>query len=418
MAEGCNRVLTSRLRGLHYGEPFGTCVGAAGGGELSQAIFDAVTALLPSISARSGEIERIRRLPDDLLSDLRATGVFGMPMPRAWGGPEVSLPDQLRIVELLSTADTAAGWCVMIGSDAGFYSAMLDDDAGRALWPELDMITAGWLVPAGRGVRVDGGYSVSGRWAFGSCCLHADVMAGGFLVFNRTGAMEMRDDGLPVARVGLAPASSWTILDTWYTTGLAGSGSNDYECTDLFIPESNTFSLGDHGKRPGPLYRMPGAFFANAHGVPLGLARRVLDEAREIIDKKVIFPQMLAMRDVSRVRDAVGEAEILFRSTRAYAYAALESVWASLQADQPLTQEQRADLTLSRVQCFRMAREVAQRMVCTVGTQAIYASSPLDRLLRDSVTMAQHVVGGSVIGEAAVGLLFGIEPPPGLGSLV
>ncbi len=385
---------------------------------MSQAIVDAVTALLPAISARSAEIERLRMLPEDLLSDLRATGVFGMPMPKSWGGPEVSLPDQLRIVELVSTADSAAGWCVMIGSDAGFYSAMLDDDAGRALWPELDMITAGWLVPAGRGVRVDGGFSVSGRWAFGSCCLHADVMAGGFLTFDATGAMETGHDGFPIGRVGLAPASSWTILDTWYTTGLAGSGSNDYECTDLFIPEAHAFSLGEPAKRSGPLYRMPGAFFANGHGVPLGLARRVLDEAREIIDGKVIFPQMVAMRDVSRVRDSVADAEILFRSARAYAYAAIESVWASLEADRPLTQEQRADLTLSRMQCFRMASDVARRMVSTIGTQAIYTSSPLDRLLRDSVTLAQHILGGPFIGEAAVGLLFGIEPAPGLGSLI
>jgi alkylation response protein AidB-like acyl-CoA dehydrogenase len=385
---------------------------------MTQAIIDAVTALLPSISERSAEIERLRRLPDDLVRDLRATGAFGMPMPKAWGGPEIALPDQLRIVELVSTADPAAGWCLMIGSDAGFYSAMLDDAAGRELWPELDMITAGWLMPAGRGVRVDGGFSVSGRWAFGSCCLHADVMVGGFLTFDASGAMETGDDGMPVARVGVAPASSWTILDTWYTTGLAGSGSNDYECTDLLIPESHTFSLGQPAKRSGPLYRMPGAFFANGHGVPLGLARRVLDEARAIIDAKVLFPQMVAMRDVPRVRDAVGDAEILYRSTRAYAYASIESVWAALEADRPLTQEQRADLTLSRMQCFRMAREVAQRMVSTVGTQAIYATSPLDRLLRDAITMAQHVIGGPVIGEAAVGLLFGIEPTSGLGALL
>ena len=385
---------------------------------MSQAIIDAVTALLPSIRERSAEIEQHRRLPEELVIGLRAAGVFGMPMPRAWGGPEVSLPDQLRIVELVWTADTATGWCVMIGSDAGFYSALLDEDAGRELWPDLEMITAGWLMPAGRGVRVDGGFAVSGRWAFGSCCLHADVMAGGFLTVDASGAMEVGDNGLPIARVGLAPASQWTILDTWYTTGLAGSGSNDYECADLFIPESHTFSLGRPSKRPGPLYRMPGAFFANGHGVPLGLARRVLDEARAIIDGKTLMPQFVRMRDVPRVRDAVGDAEILLRSTRAYAYEAIESVWASLEADQPLTQEQRADLTLSRMQCFRMAREVAQSMVVTVGTQAIYSTSPLDRLLRDAITMGQHVIGGPVVGEAAVGLLFGIEPGSGLGALL
>src|SRR4051794_28109739 len=92
-----------------------------------------VEALLPEIAARGDEIAAARRLPRDLVDALKATGVFRMSMPRRWGGPELPLPEQVRIVESLAHVDPSVGWCVMIGSDSGFYSAFLDDAAAREL---------------------------------------------------------------------------------------------------------------------------------------------------------------------------------------------------------------------------------------------------------------------------------------------
>lgn len=71
-------------------------------------------------------------------------------MPRSWRGPELGLLTQIDVVETLSRADASAGWCAMIGSDGGYYSGFLDDAVGRALYPDLDAVTAGWLVPGGR----------------------------------------------------------------------------------------------------------------------------------------------------------------------------------------------------------------------------------------------------------------------------
>jgi alkylation response protein AidB-like acyl-CoA dehydrogenase len=373
-------------------------------------IIAAVEALLPEIRNRADETAAARRLPDDLVAALRDAGAFRLPMPLTRGGPEMSLPDQLRVIEMIARADPATGWCVMIGSDAGFYSSFFDDQTALELWPDVDAITAGWLFPAGRATRVPGGYSVTGRWAFGSCCLHADVLVGGCLVVDGDGTPEMADDGLPVMRIAVAPATSFEILDTWYTTGLAGSGSNDYQCADLFVPEAHTFSLADQVRRPGPLYAMPGAFFANIHGVPLGLARRAIDEAIAVAETKLLMPQFVYMRDVPRVRDAIADAEMMLRSARAFAYSTLDAIWDELQAGRPVPTQLRADLTLSRVHSFRVARDVTMRMVQLVGTQAIYSTSVLDRLLRDAVTMGQHLVGGPVMAEAAGGLLLGVEP--------
>jgi alkylation response protein AidB-like acyl-CoA dehydrogenase len=366
--------------------------------------------LTGSIRAHADAIASARRLPDDLVQSLRASGVFRMPMPESWGGPEMTPRAQTEVVEILSAADPSVGWCVMIGSDAGYYSAFLDEEAGRELYAELDTITAGWLVPAGKAELVDGGYVVTGRWSFGSCSLHADVIVGGCLVFEG-GEMRTTAAGRPETRVVAAPASSWEILDTWYTTGLAGSGSNDYEASHLFVPVERTFSLYEPPARSRPLYAFPGMFFSNMHGVALGLARRAIDEVCTIAESKVLMPEMIAMRDAPRVRSAIARAEMLLGAARAYTYDTLDAVWAELSASGSLSERNRVALGLSRVNAFRTARDVAQLMLDTAGSQAIYATSPLDRLLRDAITVNQHIVAQERMLEILGGLELTSESP-------
>lgn len=376
----------------------------------TEQIVEAARKLAPEIETRAREIAALRRLPADLVEKLRAAGVFRMPMPRAWGGPEMSPRAQTEVVEILSQADPSVGWCAMIGSDSGFYAAFLDDAAARALYPSLDHVTAGLVQPAGRAERVPGGYRVSGRWSFGSGCTHADVLVGGCLV-TENGAPVLQPDGLPAWRIVMAPAASWTILDTWYTTGLAGSGSNDYTSEGLFVPEAHTFSLTEPARRSEPLYRFNGAFFANVNGVPLGLARRAIDTVLALAQHKIVLPELVLLKNLPRVRAALARAEMWLGAARAYTYETLDLAWQELNEAGELSPKTRLALALSRVHALRSARDIAQLMVDTAGTAAIYASSPLDGLLRDAITISQHVLGQERMLEMAGSLALG-EPPP------
>lgn len=362
--------------------------------------------LLPTIDARSDEIEAARRLPLDLVAALKRAGVFRMPMPRAWGGPEMTPRQQVDVIELLAAADPSVGWCVMIGCDPGYFTAFLDDAVGRALCPDLDAVSAGWASPAGRAVWDGATCVVDGRWSFASGCTHADLIVAGCVEYDGA-VMRHTPGGHPATRIVVAPANAWTIHDTWYTTGLAGSGSHEYSVNGLRVPVEHTFSLLDPPRRPGPLYAFPGMFFAIMSGVPLGLARRAIDVAQDVIGRKTLLPQRIPMRDSPGVRAAVGRAESAYGAARAYVYDVLDRLWAELEADGELRLRTRAELALSRARAFRMARDVAELMVDTVGTQAIHRSSPLDRLLRDAITMKQHVAAQDRMLEVAGGMLLG-----------
>ena len=153
-----------------------------------------LAALAPKLAERGDDIAAARRLPDDVVGALREAGAFRIAAPRALGGPELTPREQTEVVETLSMHEASVGWCTMIGSDAPYYGSFLAPEAAAELWPSIDVVTAGQIPPNGQARRVDDGYIINGRWAFGSGCTHADVIVG-------------------------------------------GSGSNDYMASDLFVPE-------------------------------------------------------------------------------------------------------------------------------------------------------------------------------------
>jgi hypothetical protein len=230
-------------------------------------IYANARALSGFLREKSDQIEEARTLPREVVARMRDAGVFRIAMPKIWGGPELSTIEISEVIEEVSQASASAGWCVMIGCDSGFMSAFLDDAVGRKLYPHLDMVTAGSITPS-RADRVEGGYRISGQWPFGSGINHADVVMAACVVYEN--GAPTTDGGAPVVRCMMAPASSFEVLDTWHTTGLRGTGSNDFRASDLFIPHEHSFSFTGPIKRDGTLYRHRLNFFTKIPGVPFG----------------------------------------------------------------------------------------------------------------------------------------------------
>lgn len=361
-------------------------------------------ALAPVLRERAEEIERARRLPSDVVESLRATGVFRMGFARDWGGPELSSIEQTEVIEALSYGDPAAGWCAMIGSDTGLYAAFLDRDVAERMFPSLDMVTAGLLFPSGRADIVSGGYRLTGRWQFGSGVTHADWVISGAVSY-RDGTLEPGPDGLPYrSTLLMVPRSDVEVLDTWHTTGLAGSGSCDYTITDVFVPGEHTFTFAD--VRGTGVLAHPEVHMRNMPGVALGAARAALDYAREAA--------VAAGRvDDYRTQITLADCEADFAATRHGVYGAMRRQHEVLAAGgtlDNLTPLERAALPLSRRHAFRTARSIVTRLYDLLQTSAIYRSSPLDRWLRDTTTMCQHIVAQDRILQTAGAHLLGDRP--------
>lgn len=364
----------------------------------------------PVLREEARESEQRRELTPRVVEALRSTGVFRMPMPRAWGGPEVDICTQVEILEELSAADGAAGWCAMVGSDAGFYTAAIDDAPARKLYPDLDGITAGWIVPAGKLYRVEGGYRLTGRWQFGSGCTHADVIIGGAVVYD-DGAPVITEEGRPEVRVAMLPADNFEILDTWHTTGLAGSGSHDYTTDGAFVLAEQTFRFRDlrDRRRAGVLYTWPGMFFANLPAVPLGIARAALEATDELLAKKMLIPEMRPAREDPRVRAGVAQAHAMVGAVRSYMFDVLGELWATLETGDEPSLRLRAALVGAYMHTIRTCRDAVTILADVVGSASIYRSCPIERYLRDLTTISQHLMGQPKIMEMGGAMWLGAE---------
>ncbi|MFE1442272.1 acyl-CoA dehydrogenase family protein [Streptomyces sp. NPDC058739] len=372
-------------------------------------ILAAAKALAPRLRERAAEIEQNRRLPSDVVELIRATGAFRMGFSRAWGGPELTSVEQTEVVEALAYGDASAGWAAMIGMDSGLYASFLDETVAKEMFPRLDMTTAGLLFPTGRAEKVEGGYRLTGRWQFGSGITHADWVISGAFIY---------EDGEPYLVDGshdsillMVPRADVEIIDTWNTTGLSGSGSCDYAIHEVFVPEGRTLTFGEVRNGEGPLAQ-PEVHMRNMPGVPLGVARAALDWVREQVLAKS-KPGGGGWNDNWRVQVTLAECEADFNATRSAVYGAMRRQWEVLEDGgtlDDLTADERAALSLSRLHAFRTARSIVMKLYDLMQTAAIYKPSPLDRWLRDSMTMCQHVVAQDKILQSAGAYLLGSRP--------
>jgi alkylation response protein AidB-like acyl-CoA dehydrogenase len=234
------------------------------------------------------------------------------------------------------------------------------------------------------------------------------------------GAERVDGNGVPETRQCLLRLSQCEILDTWYTTGLCGTGSNDLVVRDAFVPEEHTFSFQDPQlvKRPGPLYAFPFMFIAKGPSTALGIARHAVDALSEsatgkparryTVGERVEAPKVL--RDDVYVQDAIGRAETLLNSARAHTFDVVGDLWASVLDGRQPSERQLALFTTLSPHTFGVCLDVVQLIYKAAGGSAVYQKGPLDRCLRDILTVNQHVVATARTYEMAGRLLLGLEP--------
>jgi indole-3-acetate monooxygenase len=381
------------------------------------AILGAAEVLAPSIREARGEIEEGRRLPLWLVEKLKRAGAFRMAMPRCWGGPELDVLSQLRVIEELSAADASVGWCVMINCDGGYFSALLDQEVAREMYRDLDAPTASSFgKPAGKAVRTDGGFRVTGRWHFSSGCQHSKWIVAGCVVYDGD-RPALGPTGLPETRSCFMPADQCEIIDTWYTTGLRGSGSNDFAATDLFVPGQRTLSWQEpRVLRPGPLYAFPMLFTAKIAAVPLGIARGALDAfaktalttgGRQFVDDGRLTPAV-RMCEQAHIQSAFAHAQAAAGTARSYVYEVMGEVWSSLVSRQRLSAEQIGRYWLAILSAFDRCVEAVDLLYKAGGGPSVYANGVLDRAFRDIHTISQHTIVSirsyEVAGRSLLGL--------------
>ena len=374
-------------------------------------ILQEVRDLLPAIRARRQEIEQARRLPRDLVDSLRATGVFRLGVPRAVGGLEATPSDLMRAAETLSSADGSTGWCAMVAIGNNVAAGYMPEAGAREIFADPGAPSAAIAAPSGAATRVKDGLRVSGRWSFASGITHCDWVWAGCMVMEN-GKPYLTEQGPEIVHVGM-PVSDLAIHDTWYVSGLCGSGSHDFSADGLFVPERRTFRLLDpSGHRSEPLYRMPpmGLFVYQVACVSLGIARGALDELAESAQSKVpsLYREVLAEKPVAQVE--LAHAEAALGGARSFLYQTVEEMWDTVRAGREPTGRQVALGRIAANHAAETGAAVALMANRLGGGSTIYSTASLQRHARDAEAVTHHFTVAPHVWEEAGRVLLGRKP--------
>jgi indole-3-acetate monooxygenase len=368
--------------------------------------------LAPMIAARAGEAEATRRLPADLAATLAQAGFMRLLLPKEYGGEELPPPDMIAVLETLGQADGAVGWCTMIASTTAINAAYLPDDQARLIWTSPGVITGGVFAPRGTATIEGDQLRVHGQWPWGSGSANCDWLLGGVLVLGDDGRPRLTAAGRPEARMAWFPASDVTLVDTWHTIGMRGTGSGDLKVDDVLVPYARTVSLvEDRPRIDRPLYTFP-AFGLLAMGiaaVALGIARGAVDDLMDLAGAKVQVGARKPVAHKAATQSSLAEAEAALRAARAFLLEAAQTAWHQACNAGELTLADRAGLRLAATHAVRTSATVVRAMHDLAGGTSVYTNCPLERRFRDVHVATQHIMVAPATWEQSGRALLGLE---------
>ena len=381
--------------------------------ERARPYFDRVQKLAPIIREHADRAERDAQIPREVIDAFHDAGLFRMLLPTNMSGGELTIPDSLRLCEEVARIDGSAGWNLAICSGGPLFGHNLSRAAFEKIFGDPRGLSAGSLNPmAAQVIPAEGGWRFSGKATYASGSAHATyLMAAGMVL--RDGAPQIVD-GFPMLRAGLFPIKNAKILNTWSTTGMRGTGSNDCIYENVFVPDEFTF---DWLNATSPWQRGPFAniplqlqFVGGLVSVVLGTARHALDALNEIAQAKVPAAARATLRERPIAQIQFAQAEGLLHAARAYFYNCNDEIWRKGETGESFSIEDRAHARLAVVTAAKLAVQAVDLVADAAGMNSALTSSPIERCWRDVHTATQHVLMNTSRFEVVGRVLFGLDP--------
>ncbi|MEU7143715.1 acyl-CoA dehydrogenase family protein [Nocardia sp. NPDC046473] len=376
----------------------------------------AVTELAPIARQCSQKAENARNLAPEVVDAIAAAGLWGVFTPAGVGGSGlIGLDEAFEVVRALAYADTSTAWSLFIcATTPAILAAKLPADGLAEVL--ADGIGPMSLVfgPNGRSRPTEGGLRVTGRWPFASGIGYAGWVMANTVLLDDDGAPKPGAGGPPELISVVVPTEQVHIVDDWHVAGLRGTGSMSFTLDDVFVPARRSFSFFAPSRLDDAKYRLPlfSLLAPGFAGVAIGMAERALDEVRAVLPNRVGPPKFQPASEDPVIQRTVGRAQAAIRgareSTRAvfdtYVDRRLRGVDLS-----ELSVVDRCELHQQVVWAAETCRDAVGDLFRIAGASAIYETSPIQRIWRDSNVLTQHLYLRDTQHENAGKLALGLD---------
>ena len=363
-----------------------------------RAVISRAEAVRPAVAQAATETEDGRRIAPSLLDELHRQKLFRLLLPKSSNGIETDPVTFFHVIETIARGDASTAWCLSQAGGCAMSAAYLDLPVAQAIFGNDPRAVLAWGPgPKVKAVECEGGYKVTGVWAFASGGRHATWLGAHCPLYKADGSPKLDAHGRQQERTLLVRSSDVQWTDIWNTVGLRGTASDQFALTDFFVraDHSITREFEKECREPGPLYRMGAGtcYQVGFSALACGIARGALDDFIETARNKVPRGSKYPLRDNAVVQSNLAQADIDVRAARAWLLQSMAAIWRDLNAGKTITVEQRITIRGAATNAIHKARAAVDTVYNAAGATAIFENHPLERRFRDIHTVTQQLQG-------------------------
>ena len=366
--------------------------------------------LVPILHDRAQRAEQLRRMPQETIDDLHATELMRAAQTVRFGGLGLDVSVVSSVAAELGRGCGSTAWCYAIWAGHNCLVGMFPEKAQEEYWAESkDTLGSTGFNPArAKLVTVPGGYRLSGRWDFSSGCDAASWV----LVAGK---------GPNGPLLLMIPKSDYVIEDTWFVSGLRGTGSKDILIAEAFVPEHRSLLMSDMGlaQTPGRWihetvnYRISfwSAFPFNLASTILGMAQGAIEsfEARMGVGVSATSGEKMAQAPGIQMQLSEASAEVW--AARSIMQQDSLEIFSRARREEIPSLDDRVRYRRDQAYMTKLCVRAVDRLFETSGGHALFDSSALQRFHRDVHAASHHVaLSWAAVAEQYGRVRLGLEP--------
>ena len=329
-------------------------------------------------------------------------------LPKRLGGVGLSLTDFCRMQIELAKGDPAVSWVVQIINGTSWVTSLAPDSVQDVVFADGPAAVCGAYNPPGKARKVEGGWIINGAWPYTSGSRQSTWAQQGVVLEGYDGPV------VPGISMCYIPFSDLTITDSWYVTGMQGTGSDTSVAKDVFIPEGQMVLMDE---RAGQIDRTKRHFGAPSDLLPvvpvvrttgiaqlIGAVEAMLEIVRDEASKKPVLTTIIAPRTNSGayMRD-LGEAAAMIDTAKLILFHLVGDFDRIGLTDGELTLEEKARHRAQCAQMIKLVHSASESLMFLAGSSAFALDKPISRYWKDVSMGLRHIQNIPTIGYEIYG---------------
>jgi alkylation response protein AidB-like acyl-CoA dehydrogenase len=338
---------------------------------------------------------------------LREEGFLRMLLPQRLGGLGFSPTDFSRVQMEIAKGDPAVSWVVQIVNGTSWITSLAPDSVQDAVFGDGPKAVCGAYNPPGKARKVDGGWIINGKWPYMSGSRQSSWAQQGVVLEGYDGPV------VPGINMCYLPMDSMTIQDSWYVSGMQGTGSDTAIAENVFIPDGQMVLMNeragqiDTSKRHfgAPSDLLPAVPVVRTTGIAqfIGVVEAMLEIVRAESSKKPVLTTFITPRTNSGayMRD-LGEAASMIDTARLILFD-LTGKLDRVGAGEEFTLAEKAKHRAGGAQMIRLIHAASESLMFQAGSSAFALDKPINRYWRDVSMGVRHIQNIPTIGYEIYG---------------